>query len=246
MAPMKVKRINRLIGCMSMVLTLGWQPCIAAEIRGSVSIDYHGLFESEASAQVHPVSVALLPKQNQRTVNRGVRSHRIEIVKNRMRPAFLTVQKGDRIEFVNRDAVFHELFSLSPGDSVNEQLGKANSGGKTRAKFTLGQEGTTHFFCRIHNKSYARIDVVDTPYLQMVEPGGRFHFVGLAAGAWKLRMASPAAETRWVDVTAMTTPPPLELKLMSRGGGSASVASQVPQNRIGELYKPHNSMENNR
>lgn len=240
---MRLEQATRLIVGTGIALTLWWQACGAAEIRGSVSVDYQGLFGSEASAKVHPVSVALLPAQNQRTVQRGARSHRIEIVKNRMRPAFLTVQQGDHVEFVNRDSVFHELFSLSSGDPVNEQLGKAGSDGKSRAEFTLSQAGTTHFFCRIHNKSYARIDVVNTPYLQMVEPGGRFHFVGLPAGGWRLRLASPAAETRWVDVTAMTAPPPLELKLTSRGGGSAGTSSPVRQDEIGDLYKTRSGPE---
>jgi YHS domain-containing protein len=208
----------------------------AAEVRGTVSLDYQGLFEADGSVQVHPVSVALIPDESQRLKRRSPRLQRIEIIENRMRPAFLTVQKGDQVEFINRDEVFHELFSLSPGEPVSVQLGKTGGHKDSKARFKLDQEGTTHFFCRIHNKSYARIDVVDTPYLQMVQAEHQFHFVGLASGRWKLRLASPAAETRWVPVTAVTSPPALKLKLSSRGGGRSS-GTLKPQAGIAQLYQ---------
>lgn len=209
---------------------------LAAEVAGSVSVDYQGLFENAGAMQAHLVSVALLPSEGQHLVPRGVRRERIEIVGNRMRPAFLTVQKGDFIEFTNRDNVYHELFSLSPGEPVMVRLGKADSGEQARTELRLVQTGTTHFFCRIHNKSYARIEVVETPYIQMVEPGGRFQFVGLAPGHWKLRLAAPAAETEWVDVVAVTTPPPLHLTLTSRGGGQGGSPGLGPGTDVGMLY----------
>ena len=219
----------------------------AAEVRGAVNVDYQGLFEVDASVTDHPVSVALLPGQGQRVIKRPNQGHRLEVRGNRMHPSFMTVQKGDRIRFVNRDKVFHEIFSLSPGEPLKVRLAKAGSDDKS-TMVTLNQSGTTHFFCRIHNKSYARIDVVETPYLQTIgnpsakmrrrqtiEPGKRFHFVGLAPGKWKLRLASPAAETRWIPVTAVTSPPALDLTLTSRGGG-AGIGSLKAQVSIDELY----------
>jgi plastocyanin len=217
------------------VLRVGTSP--AAEVRGSVSVDYQGLFEPGSAARAHPVSVALLPDEGQHTVPRGVRHQRIEIVGNRMRPAFLTVQQGDYIEFVNRDNVYHELFSLSPGEPVKARLGKADRPSEARAEFRLDQPGTTHFFCRIHNKSYARIDVVATPYIQTVEPGGIFDFVGLSPGRWKLRLAAPAAETAWVDVAAVTMPPSLKLTLTSHGGGQGHRRSLGAAGDVGRLYR---------
>ena len=85
-----------------------------AEVRGTVVVEYQGMFDPDSSTQTYPVSVALLPAKGQRLVHRGPRVEEVEITENRMRPAFMTVQKGDRIEFINRDDVFHELFSLSP------------------------------------------------------------------------------------------------------------------------------------
>jgi len=218
----------------------------SAEIRGTVAVEYQGMFDPDGSTQTYPVSVALVPAEGQRLVHRSPRVERVEIIENRMRPAFMTVQKGDHIKFINRDEVFHELFSLSPGEPVSLQLGKV-SDQSSQQSLVLKQTGTTHFFCRIHSKSYARIEVVDTPYLQMVQPGHLFHFTGLAPGKWihftglapgkwKLRLASAAGEIRWIPVTAMTSPTPRQLTIASRGGGNGA-GKLRPRAGIAELYQ---------
>ena len=219
----------------ALVLLFSAASLCAAEVRGRVSLAYEGLFQTGSTAQVQPVSVALLPADGQRVVPRGVRKHRIEIVDNRMHPAFLTIKTGDRIEFTNRDSVFHQLFSLSPGKPMQAQLDKAEGKRRPKAEFTLNNAGTTHFFCRIHNKSYARIDVVDTSYLQMLQSGGEFRFVGLSPGPWRLRIAASAAESRWIDVTAMTRPAMLDLVLTSHAG-SAGGSDVAASEKVRDLY----------
>jgi len=217
------------------------QPLESAEIKGTVVVEYQGMFDPDNSTQTYPVSVALLPAEGQRMARRSPRIESVEVIGNRMRPAFITVQKGDHVKFINRDDVFHELFSLSPGEPVSLQLGKA-SDQSAQQSIVLKQPGTTHFFCRIHSKSYARIEVVDTPYLQMVQSGRTFHFVGLAAGKWKLRLASAAGEIQWIPVTAMTSPPPLQLTITSRGGGNGA-GKLRPEAGIAGLYQEKGQQE---
>lgn len=208
----------------------------AAEVRGAVTMEYQGMFTADASAQPQPISVALLPAEDQHVVPRRPRLHRIEIVGNRMSPGFFTVKKGDSIRFANLDGVYHEIFSLSSGKSWSSRLDRAETSSAVSPGLTLDTPGTTHFFCRIHSKSYARIDVVDTPYLETVQSGRPFHFVGLAGGRWKLRLAAPAAETRWVDVRAITAPPPLALRLKSHAGGQGSGQLNA-QAGVEQLYR---------
>lgn len=215
-------------------------PVSAAEVEGTVTIAYQGMFEADTNTRPQPVSVALLPAQGQHVVPRRPRQHRIEIVGNRMSPAFFTVKKGDTVRFVNRDGVYHEVFYLSPGKPWSARLDRAGSRKATSPALRLDTPGTTHFFCRIHNKSYARVDVVDTSYLETVESGRPFHFVGLAKGRWKLRLAAPAAETRWVEVSAITSPPPLALQLVSHGGGQGQGQGQGQLNAqagVEQLYR---------
>lgn len=228
---------DKQVMCTLVLLVACAGPVAGAEVRGAVSVEYQGLFQRGNVSGSYPVSVALLPAAGQRTARTTAARHRVEIVGNRMRPAFLTVQKGDSIEFVNRDDVYHELFSLSAGKPVNTRLGKAGDHDRESAVFTLEQPGTNHFFCRIHNKGYARIDVVDTPYIQIVKPGGKFSFGGLQPGPWRLRLAAPAAETAWVDVTAVTSPPPLQLTLKSHSGGVGRSGGDESA-AIDRLYRP--------
>jgi plastocyanin len=211
-------------------------PLRAAEVRGTVSVNYQGLFKVDTSVRSHPVSVALFADDGQTVAPRPARTQHIDIVGNRMHPAFTTVQAGDSVEFINHDGVFHELFSLSPSEPVSIRLGKAYQGVPTKATLAPDQPGTTHVFCRIHNKSYARIDVVETPHIATVQPGEQFQFTGLEAGLWKLRLASPAAETQWVAVTALTGPPAVRFTLVSHGGGTGT-ARLGTQAGVEDLYR---------
>jgi plastocyanin len=211
-------------------------PVEAAEVTGTVSVEYQGLFKVDTSVQSYVVSVALFPREGQRAKLRAPQVQQIEIAEKRMRPAFLTIQTGDRVKFVNHDPVFHQLLALSPAKPLSAQLAKAGSPGITTATMQFDQPGTTHVFCRIHSKSYARIDAVETPHLQTLLPGGQFRFAGLDPGRWGLRLASPGAETQWVDVVALTAPPARRFTLDSRGGGAGS-ARLAGQTAVENLYQ---------
>jgi hypothetical protein len=49
-------------------------------------------------------------------------------------------------------------------------------------------------------------------------------------------MAASAAETRWVDVTAMTKPPMLDLVLTSHTGGTGDASEFAASQKIQDLY----------
>lgn len=228
-------RSTPLLSVLVLLIGLPFQAC-PAEITGTVTVDQKGLFEGGGGGHSHPISVALIPLGEGEVGLRESKTEYIELIGNRMTPSFLTVQQGDKIEFVNRDNVFHELFSLSQQEPLTVRLGRNGSPGEDRAAIRLDQEGVNHFFCRIHNKSYARIDVVRSPYMQTVRAGQRFHFSGLAAGRWQLRLASPAAETQLIEVRAMTAPPELHLTLASHDGGNVN-ATLKPQSGVEQLYE---------
>ena len=217
-------RLNKAYGILWRVLLAVqvFVPAGAAEVRGSVTMSYEGMFKVDGSFLERPIAVALLEMDGRKTVLRDSKVHRVEISGNRIEPSFMTVQRGDTIKFINRDGVYHQLFSVSSDSPFDVTLAKSAYSGLQTALVTLDKPGTTHIFCRIHNKSYARVDVLDTPYQQLVKPGEEFRFTNLRAGRWMLRLASPAAETRMIAVDAVTSPPPLDLQLSSRGGGSGS------------------------
>lgn len=198
----------------------GPELAVSAEVRGSVEFIYNGIFSTGADTRNQPIAVALLPVGSRQLPQSKAAIHQMEISDNRILPSYLTAQTGDRVVFVNTDSVYHQLFSLSQDVPFEITLGKSDSGKPKQASLKLEHAGTVHIFCRIHNKSYARLDVLETPYQQMITAGQPFYFSGLQAGRWMLRLASPAAETRLIPVDAITSPPPLKLELASHGGGA--------------------------
>jgi plastocyanin len=207
----------------------------SAEIRGSVSVRYAGLFQADTGLSDIPVSVALLPADGRKVKLRKARVRRAEIIDNRIMPAFITLQSGDSVEFVNRDSVFHQLFSVSPERPFDITLSKVDQDARNEGRVAFDKPGTVHIFCRIHNRSYARVDVLATPHQQMVSAGESFDFTGISSGTWLLRLASPGAETLFKEVQALTSPPALHLELRSHNGGSGK-QSFSGQYAIDQLY----------
>ncbi|MFP5506481.1 MAG: carboxypeptidase regulatory-like domain-containing protein [Gammaproteobacteria bacterium] len=205
----------------------------AAEIRGTVSVQQGDRFGAAGGAlEALPVSVALYPAEGQPLPAGGRASlHELNVAGNRIQPLYLAVRRGDRVRFRSHDGIFHELFSHSRAQPFEVRLDRSGAGGSV---LTLAEASELHWFCRIHAKSYARIDVLDTPLVSMLPADGRFEFRDLAPGMWRLRIAAPGAETRILEATAMTAPPPLQVELAVKGFG---LGLQTPQNvTVNDLF----------
>ena len=190
-----------------------------AEIVGVVQPRHSGPSQEPAAGMELDVSVSLQPLEGQPMPPQGAaQRHRILIRDGRLQPAFLTLRTGDTLELANQDEVHHELFALSPSQPLELTLDKASSGAAAQAEVRLVSEGVWHLFCRIHSRSYARVDAVATSLFQMVAPGETFRFEDLKPGPWQLRVAAPGAETRLIKAAAMTAPPPLRIELARRTG----------------------------
>lgn len=190
----------------------------AAEIRGSVSVQQGGLFSERGDAlKDFPVSVALYPAEGQSVPRGGPVEHGFNVDGSRIQPLYLAVKRGDRVRFRNQDGIFHELFSHSKTQPFEVRLDR--SGLNDQHALQLSDVADLHWFCRIHAKSYARIDVLDTPLIRMLRAGDSFEFRDLAPGKWRVRIAAPGVETRVLEATAMTAPPPLRVDLAVKGFG---------------------------
>jgi plastocyanin len=188
-----------------------------AELRGTAGIEFQGLFSGVADLADIRVSVAALPVDGPPGRDLPRRLHRVQVHNNHIAPAYLAISRGDRLVFENDDDVHHELFSLSEDDPLLIRLTPRGQAGARSAEVVFERARVLHLFCRIHPRSYARVDVVDTPWVRMVRPGEPFEFRGLASGRWRLRFAAPAAETRFLETTALTRPPPVQVTLVARG-----------------------------
>ncbi len=208
------------------------EPVWAAEIIGKVTVQHTGLFtQGKAVGVPGGISVSITPLAGQTMPLAVPSSHQVVIRNKSFTPVFMTVRRGDQLQFVNQDTVFHKLFSLSKVQPFTLDLGKVTDAGQAvnSAPYTLTQSGLWHVFCRIHSTMYMRVDVVDTPYYTMIKDGGEFHFSGLAPGRWQLRVAAIGSEPLVMVTQAITAPPPLQVVLPVKGGQSRAEDNQVSQ-----------------
>lgn len=198
-------------------------PTGAAEIIGKVNL----AGESQMVIATTRIGIALFPLEGQRLPTRESRDFTIAVNNLRLTPNYIVANPGDSVRFINHDKDYFKLFSPSENQSFDillEPVGRAN-----QASIELSRVNAMHVFCRIHAGTYGRIDVVGTPYTRMVASGESFEFRGLQPGRWKLRASAPGAETRELEVQAMTAPPPIKLNLQSL---------VLAQSIAGELHEP--------
>lgn len=186
----------------------------AAEIRGTVTVGTDA--ETQGRTADGEISVAALPVDGQALPTVASADHRVIIRHNRFQPVYLAVRRGDRLTFVNEDPVYHRIYSSRGSQGFDVRLSKPGTAGASRT-VTLAGAGSWHIFGRIFPRLYARIDVLDTPYIRNLSGPGRFGFADLAPGRWRLRAAAIGTTVVRVETEAFTAPPPVHLTLPLRG-----------------------------
>ncbi len=175
----------------------------AAEVRGTVTM---------GAGQSGPVSVALLPLDGQPLPARAPREHVVHVRGHRFDPPYLIARAGDRVRIVNEDEVYHVLVAPYGRQSVNVTLGKAGAG-STETAMTLRARQSLYIFCKIHQRTYLRVDVVNTPLARMLDAERQFEFRDLSAGRWRLRVATRSGDPAYTIINAFTAPPPVTVAL---------------------------------
>ncbi len=123
-------------------------------------------------------------------------------------PRVLGVPVGTVVSFPNDDDIFHNVFSLSPGNAFD--LGLYRAGASKRR--TFASPGVVRIFCNIHPQMTALVVAAPTPWVVTTGPDGAWRF-DLPAGRYKLTAISEraAAVTAEVTVNGATTSPALAL-----------------------------------
>jgi len=104
---------------------------------------------------------------------------------------------GQVVEFPNEDDVFHNLFSLSPGN--NFSLGRYAPGVTERNVFET--PGVVRLFCDIHAEMAGVILVVNTPYVTRVGADGSYSIPNVPAGTYRAIAWHPSAGADTVQLT---------------------------------------------
>jgi len=141
-------------------------------------------------------------------------------------PRLAVVQAGTSVVFPNFDAIYHNVFSMSPHNSFD--LGSYRAGDKPRS-VTLTTPGVVEIFCNMHQKMSADVLVVPSPLYTKVRADGTFRIENVPVGVRKVVAWSPgikAAQQR-VEVTP--------------AGGEVSFALEREEgrahaNKLGQAY----------
>lgn len=111
-------------------------------------------------------------------------------------PRVLPIMVGAKVEFVNQDRFYHNVFSLSP---------KFDTGRKATgvvAEHVFEMAGTVEIFCDIHPQMSATLLVLDTKWFTRSDSTGNFRLEGLPDGRYELRAYHPEHDgiTRTIEL----------------------------------------------
>lgn len=139
-------------------------------------------------------------------------------------PSWAVIQRGTAIAFPNMDNIYHNVFSLSAGNSFD--LGLYNSGGEAKSH-TFAEAGPVDVYCNIHPQMAASVLVVPNRYFAKVKADGSFEIGGVPVGRRKVVAWAPGsrATADWIEVAVGRTAD-LSLKLEAKGSAHKNKSGQ--------------------
>lgn len=139
-------------------------------------------------------------------------------------PGWAVIQRGTAITFPNLDNIYHNVFSLSAGNSFD--LGLYNSGGEPKSH-TFSEAGPVDVYCNIHPQMSASVLVVPNRYFAKVKGDGTFEIPGVPVGRRKVVAWAPGSRSTadWIEVAVGRTAD-LSLKLEPKGSAHKNKAGQ--------------------
>ncbi len=127
--------------------------------------------------------------------------HEIRQVNKQFSPRFSVVPRGTTVSFPNQDSIFHNVFSLSPGNTFD--LGTYRSGDKP-GEVSLNTTGVVQVFCNLHSQMSASVLVTPSRLYALADKSGAFQLDNIPVGkhrivAWMPKAAEPV--TQEVEIT---------------------------------------------
>jgi len=181
-------------------------------IRGKVAVP-----TGEPVAYVYVENVLSPSVKGQRKV--------IEQAGKKFVPNWAVVQRGTAIAFPNNDNIYHNVFSLSSGNSFD--LGLYNSGGEPKSH-TFTEAGPVDVYCNIHPQMAASVLVVPNKHFAKVKADGTFEIPNVPPGRRKVVAWAPSSRpaSQWVEVASGSTAD-TALQLESKAGAHKNKAGQA-------------------
>ena len=114
-------------------------------------------------------------------------------------PHTLVVARGTRVEFPNHDAIFHNVFSVTPDNAFD--LGSYRQG--SSRSVTMTKTGAITVYCNLHPQMIGYILVTPSPLYAQATGDGTFRLTGVPIGHHRVVAWAPNAKlvTAEIDVT---------------------------------------------
>jgi plastocyanin len=129
-------------------------------------------------------------------------------------PHVVAVQQGTTVDFLNSDAVGHNVYwpSISGNKKLSHNLGTWPKGDKK--SFQFNDVGAASLLCNVHPEMSGYVVVVPTPYFAVTDKDGNFEIKNIPAGKYTLKTWSEDGKptTQAVDVAAGTATVDLTVK----------------------------------
>lgn len=140
-------------------------------------------------------------------------------------PQVLVVQKGTTVSFPNHDAIFHNVFSVTPDNSFD--LGSYRQG--ESKSVTMARPGVVSVYCNMHPQMVGHILVVPNGNYVRAGKDGFFRLSGVPAGkhrvvAWAPNAKAVVQDTEVNDGEVVT----VEFELKKGRGGPHTKKDGMP------------------
>lgn len=136
--------------------------------------------------------VYLQPAKLPRYPGRGGKPFQIHQKDKQFVPHVLVIPTGSVVEFPNDDDhETHNVFSPN-GPPGQFDLGRKNKNDRPVANREFDDPGEVELFCDIHQEMWAKVKVVDTPYIADAHDG-KFTITGVAPGTYKVIAWAPSS-----------------------------------------------------
>jgi hypothetical protein len=131
----------------------------------------------------------------------------------------VAVTRGSQVEFPNEDKFFHNVFSLSEGNTFDLGLYRAG----TSKTVTFEKSGVVDVYCNIHPNMWAQVLVLDNPFYAVTGKDGAFEIAKVPPGTYTL--------VAWISGGE-----PVKQQVKVEPGGKAQVRFEIKE---GTASKPH-------
>lgn len=138
-------------------------------------------------------------------------------------PNVIAITKGSSVDFPNEDKFFHNVFSLSEGNTFDLGLYRA---GESKS-VTFERTGIVDVYCNIHPQMWAQILVLENPFFTTTNADGSFELPKVPAGNYSV--------AAW-----MRGGSPVKQQVKVEAGKRATVSFEVAE---GAKSKPHTNKE---